>query len=153
MSPPSSERNGRDDDQDAVLRKPAAVAERDVLDVPDAEPVDERDARVDPVDDAHAGRGQLDDGAVLGDHDPIVGDAAVVRELRVRREHSVLAVDRHHGARPDEREQRPHLLGAGMPGDVDRRDLLVQHLCAEARKAVDRVVDAELVARARAWPR
>ena len=38
-----AQRDRRHDDQDAVLREPAAVAERDVLDVTDAETVDERD--------------------------------------------------------------------------------------------------------------
>ncbi len=41
------ERDGRDDDQDAVLREAPAVAQRDVLDVADAETVDERDAGLD----------------------------------------------------------------------------------------------------------
>ncbi len=54
--------HGRHDDQHAVLGEPAAVAQRDVLDVSDAQPVHEGDAGVDPVDDARrlAGR-DLDD--------------------------------------------------------------------------------------------
>ena len=146
---PSVEGHGRDDDENAVLGQAAPVAERDVLDISDAEPVDERDARLDTVDDPRAVRCHLDDGAVLGDHNRIVGDTAVLRQLRVRREHAVLAMDRHHRARPHQRQQGAQLLRARVAGDVDGSDLLVEHLGAEAGKAVDRVVHAELVARHR----
>ena len=54
ISPPSEMATRRDDDQHAVLGEPSPVAERDVLDVADAEPVDEGDAGGDPVDDADA---------------------------------------------------------------------------------------------------
>ena len=141
--------HGRDDDEDAVLRQAAPVAERDVLDVADAEPVDEGHAGLDAVGDAHAVRGQLDDRPVLGDHDPLVRDARVARELGVGGEHAVLAVDRHDGSRPHEREERAQLLGARVPRDVHRRDLLVEDLGAVLREPVDRVVDAELVPRDR----
>ena len=139
----------RDDDEDAVVGEPPAVAEGDVLHVPDAEPVDERDARVDAVDEASAAPRELDDGAVVGDEDPLLGNARLACELRVRREHAVLAVDRHHVARAQQREHRPQLLLARVAGDVHGRDLLVQHLGAGAGELVDRVVDAELVARNR----
>ena len=62
-------RERRDDDQHAVLGEVAPVAQRDVGDVADAEPVDEGHARLDVVGDAHAVARQLDDVAVLGDHD------------------------------------------------------------------------------------
>ena len=65
--------------------------------------------------------------------------------MRVRGEHPVLAVDRHHGARADEREQRAQLLGIAVTRDVHRRDLLVQHLGAGLGQTVDRVVHAQLV--------
>ncbi len=65
-------------------------------------------------------------------------------------EHPELAVDRHHRLRPDEAEQRAHLLGARVARDVDRRVLLVQHLRSVSREAVDRVVHAQLVPRHRA---
>ena len=149
ISPPFAELERRDDDEDAVVGEPPAVAEGDVLDVPDPEPVDERDTGVDPVDERGAAARELDDGAVLGDEDPLLGDAGLACELRVRGEHPVLAVDGHHVARPQEREHRPQLLLARVAGDVHGRDLLVQHLGAGAGELVDRVVDAELVARHR----
>ena len=64
-------------------------------------------------------------------------------------EHPVLAVNRHHVPRPEEREHRPQLLLVRVPGDVHRGDLLVQHLRTRARELVDRVVDAKLVSRNR----
>ena len=54
-------RERRDDDEDAVVGEAPAVAERDVLDVADAEAVDEGDARVDLVDDPRAAPCELDD--------------------------------------------------------------------------------------------
>ena len=60
-------------------------------------------------------------------------------------EHPVLAVDGHHGLRPEEGDHRAQLLGVRVPGDVHRRDLLVEHLGAGLREPVDRVVHAELV--------
>ncbi len=117
-------------------------------DVADAEPVDERDARLDPVDDARRGsRAKLDHGAVLGDHDAVGRHARVPGELAVRREHPVLAVRRHDAAGSHEGEHRAQLLGAGVPGDVHVRDLLVQHLGAHLGEPVDRVVHAQLVPR------
>ena len=98
-------------------------------------------------------RRQLDDGAVLGDHDPRRRDARLAAEPGVRGEHPVLAVDRHQRLRAHEREHRAHLLRARVPGDVHHRDLLVQHLGAEPREPVDRVVDVQLVAGHRLAPR
>ena len=77
------------------------------------------------------------------------GTPAVASELGVRCEHPELAVDRHHGLRADEAEDRPDLLRVAVAGHVDGRDLLVQHLGAGLREPVDRVVDAELVPRHR----
>ena len=63
----------------------------------------------------------------------------------MRGEHPVLAVDRHQCFGSDECEQGAKLLGAGVTRHVHRGDLLVQHLGAETREAVDRVVHVELV--------
>ena len=87
--------------------------------------------------------------AVLGEHDRARRHTAVARELGVRREHPELAVDRHHGLRADEAEDRPDLLRVAVAGDVHRRDLLVQHLRAGLGQPVDRVVHAQLVPRHR----
>ena len=100
---------------------------------------------VDPVDEPRAAARELHHGAVLGEDDPVLRHAGLARELRVRREHPVLAVDRHHVARPQQREHRPQLLLARVAGDVHGRDLLVQHLGPRARELVDRVVHAQLV--------
>src|SRR5215204_7219841 len=112
-------RKGRDDDEHAVLGQVATVAQCDVRHVADAEAVDERHAAVHAIDDPRAGARQLDDVAVLGDHDPRRGNAGVPRESRVRREHAELAVDRHDGLWADEPEERPQLLPARVAGDVD----------------------------------
>ena len=92
-------------------------------------------------------RAELHDGAVVGEHDPGCRHAGVSRQLRVRGEHPVLAVDRHHRPRAQQRQHRAQLLGAGVARDVHGGDLLVQHLGADAREPVDRVVHAQLVPR------
>ena len=58
-------------------RHVAPVAQRDVADVADAEAVDERDAGLHLVDDRGRRPDELDDGAVLGDHDRVRRDAGV----------------------------------------------------------------------------
>ena len=85
----------------------AAVSQRDVVDVADAEAVDERDSRLDVVDDARALRRQLDDSAVLRQHDPLGRHSPLLREACVRGQHPELAVDRHQRLRPNERDHRP----------------------------------------------
>ena len=94
------------------------------------------------VDEPSTSTSQLDDRAVLREQDPVLGDTGLARELCVRSQHPVLAVDRHDVARAEKREHRAQLLLARVAGDVHRRDLLVQHLGAGARELVDRVVDA-----------
>ena len=111
---------GRHDDEHAVVGELPPIAKRDVLDVADTQAVDERHPGVDPVDEPCAAARELDDRAVLGDEDALVGNTRVAGELRVRREHPVLAVDRHHVARTEQREHRPQLLLARVPGDVHR---------------------------------
>ncbi len=92
-------RERRDDDEHAVLRQPPPVAQCDVVHVADTEAIDEGHAGRDLVDDVRATLGQLDDAAVLGEHDVLLGDAALARELRVRGKHAELSVHRHDGLR------------------------------------------------------
>ena len=124
-----------DDDEDAVLGEVTAVAQGDVLDVPDAQPVDERAPHVELVGEPGDAAPELDDGAVLGEHDPVRGHAGVAREPRLRGEHAELAVDGHDVVRPEQREDRADLLGVPVAGDVHRGDLLVQHLRARTWRA------------------
>ena len=88
---------------------------------------------------------ELDHGAVLAQDDRIRRHACLLCEARVRREHAVLAVDRHHAARTEQRDHRSQLIGVRVAGDVHGRVVLVQHLGAELRQSIDRVVDAQLV--------
>ena len=121
------------------------VAQSHVAHVPHAEPVDEGDARLDVVDDTRPGRGQLDDRAVLGQHDRVWRDAALLRQPRVSGQHPELAVHRHHRLRSHERDHRPQLLGVPVARDVHRGVLLVQHLGPRLGELVDCVVHAQLV--------
>ena len=98
-----------------------------------------------PVDDPRAVARELDDVAVLGDHDRRGGHARIARELAWAasiRNSPWIGITR---LRPDEAEQRAHLLGARVARDVHGRVLLVQHLRAAPREPVDRVVHAQLV--------
>ncbi len=97
------------------------------------------------VDDPRTAPSQLDDRAVLGDEDALLGHAGLAGELRVGGEHAVLAVDGHDVTGAQEREHRPQLLLARVTGDVYGCDLLVEHLRARAGELVDRVVDTQLV--------
>ena len=115
----------------------AAVAERDVPDVADAEPVDERDARLDrsTIRDARRAESSTTEPfsaitIALGGH------ARVAREPRVRGEHPELAVHRHDRLRA---ERAPSIVRSSsalrVAGDVHGRDLLVEHLRAGLRAA------------------
>ena len=106
-----------------------------------SEAVHERDARGHLVDDSNALARQLDDRAVLGDHDRARRNARITCQLRVRGEHAELAVDRHHVARTQQRDERPDLLRARVPRHVYGRDLLMQDLGAGLGELVDRIVD------------
>ena len=115
----------RDDDQDAVLGQVAAVAERDVVDVADAEPVHEGDAGLDVTGQVGARLVELDHGAVLGKHDPVLRHAALGGQPRVSGEHAELAVHGHDRLRPHEPE----------PATPGRRQAALRH-------AADRVETA-----------
>src|SRR6185312_1174726 len=135
----------RDDDQHAVFRQMPPVAQSDVLHVADAEAVHEGHARLDLTGQVGARLVQLDDRAVLGQHDPVLRDAAVGGKPCMGGEHPELPVHRHDRLRPHEPEHRPQLLGVAVARVVHRGDLLVQHLGAVLGELVDRVVHGELV--------
>src|SRR6266545_2919516 len=138
----------RDDhDQDAVLRKVAAVSQSDVLYVPHSQAVDERLAGLDRIDDSRTAVREFDDGAVLSQDDVLAVHPGVAREPAVSGQHAELSVDGHHVARAQDGEDGPELLGVTVTGDVHRRDLLMEDLCSRTREAVDRVVDPQLVTR------
>ena len=126
----------------------APVAWATLLYVAHAEPVDEGHACLDLVDDAGTWPSAGSTTEPFSASTIAFAGTPASLASGVRGEHPVLAVDRHHGARADEREQRSQLLAIAVAGDVDRRDLLMQHLGAGAGQAVDRVVHAQLVARA-----
>ena len=91
-----SRRERRDDDQDAVLGEVPPVAQRDVLHVADAEPVDEGDAGLDCRStmrrrDSSSSTTEPFSASTIR----VRGHAASRGELRVRRQHAELAVDRH----------------------------------------------------------
>jgi hypothetical protein len=100
----------RDDDEDAVLREVTAVAERDVLHVPHAEPVHERDAHVELAGEPRDAAPELHDRAVLGQDDTVRGHARLACEARLRGQHAELAVHRHEVAGAKQRQHRPDLL-------------------------------------------
>ena len=139
----------RDDDQHAVLRHVPAVAQRDVRDVADADPVDERDAGLDVIGDAHAARESSTTSPFSAITIELAGTPASCASracaacIRYSPWIGIIAFGRISD------EQRTQLLGACVARDVHVGVLLVQHLCAVLRQPVDRVVDAQLVARHR----
>ena len=112
----------------------AAVAQRDIGDVADAEPVDVRHAGLDLVGDANPVR----ESSTTSPFSAITiesRDARVLREARVRGLHAVLAVDRKHGFRANQAEQRAQLFCPCVSRDVHVGVLLVQHFGAVLRQA------------------
>ena len=91
----------------------------------------------DVVDDARdAVLRQLDDGAVLGEHDRSLRRAPLSRAswacAASMRNSPCTGMTARGRSEADDRAQ---LLGASVPGDVHRRVVLVQHLGARLRAA------------------
>ena len=136
----------RDDDEDAVGREHAPVAQRGVGDVADVDAVDEEHPGVLRRAEAGAARVELEHVAVLGAEDAIGIDADGLGERGVQADPPVVAVERHHVARLREVEHQLDLLRVAVAGGVDRRVGGRDHLAADVVEAVDRLVDRALVA-------
>ena len=130
---------------EALLAEDPAVLEVGLGDVADVGAVDEDVAAVDLAGDARDAVDEVDDDAVLGDHDVL--DAGRPGERGVGLHVAVLAVHRQHVARLDDVVGVEQLAGAGVTGDVDLRVALVDDVRPEPGQAVDDLVDGVLVAR------
>ncbi len=82
----------------------------------------------------------LDHGNILRWHAHFLGQHGVLFQM------AQLAVDGDEVFGLHQVQQQLHLLLAGVPGDVHRGDGLVDHVGAAPEQAVDRAVDALLVA-------
>ena len=107
--------DGHDDHEHPVIREGLPVAQDDVTDLPDRQPVDEdvagRDGRAAPG--AAIGR-DLDRRPVLDDEDVLGQDAGLDREAAVLDLHPELTVDRDEVARLRQAEHELQLFLAGM---------------------------------------
>jgi hypothetical protein len=93
----------------------ASVTQCDLTDVPHSQAVDECVPRFDLVDDARGAACELDDGAVLGEDDPVARKPALACEPALRGEHPELSVNGHEIARAEKSVDRPDLLGVSVP--------------------------------------
>ena len=107
--------DGDDDHEHAVVREGLPVAQDDLADLADRQPVDEdvagRDGRAAPG--AAVGR-DLDRRPVLDDEDVLRQDARLDREAAVLDLHPELAVDRDEVPRLRQAEHELELFLAGM---------------------------------------
>src|SRR6185312_13276017 len=143
-------RVGVDHDHDrdeALVAQDAAVFELGFGDLADGEAVHVDVAARHRASHAGLAADQVDDNAVLGDHDVVVRDAGQGGEVGVRPQVPPLAVYRHEVARPDQVQHIEQLAGRGVAGHVHQRRGLVHHPGAEPGQPVDHPVHRGLVAR------
>src|SRR6478752_4457571 len=132
---------------EALVAQDAAVLQECLVRAAHAAAVDVDVAALDDTDDRRLAADEVDDDAVLGQHDVVLVDAGGDGELGVGVHVSPLAVDREHVARLDDVVAVEQLAGAGVTGDVHLGVALVHDGGAEAHQAVDDAVDGVLVAR------
>ena len=139
-------RDGRDDDEDAVRRQHAAVAQGHVLDVAHLHPVHEDEPGLLALAPAGAGGVDLERASVLSAEDRLRRDPHGLGQLGVQAQPLVVAVHRHHVARLREVEHQLQLLGVAVAGGVHGHVGRGDHARAEPVDAVDRLVHRSLVA-------
>src|SRR6478735_7026965 len=142
---------GRVDDDDArdeaLVAQDPAVLEQGLVGTAHAAAVDVHVAAVDDADDRRLAVDEVDDDAVLGEYDVVLGDTGLDREARVGPHVAPLAVHRHDVARLDDVVAVEQLAGTRVARDVHLGVALVHDVGAETHQAVDDAVDGVLVAR------
>ena len=123
--------------QEALLAQDPPVLQRGLGQLADRQPVHVHVAgrhlahhRRPPVD-------QVDDHAVLGDHDVLLRHAGLGGQLGVRPQVPPFAVHRDEVPRPDQVQHVQQLARGRVPGHVHQRVALVHHPGAETGQVVD----------------
>src|SRR3977135_1298979 len=126
-----------------------AIAQPPLLHVPDAEPIDEHQPGGHLRTPLYRSRVKLHSLAVFDDHNVILVEAGLARDLRVLEELAVLAVHWNEELGPNRIEHLAQLIPLSVTGDVDIADLGVEHPSPMARQGVDGLMNHPLVARNR----
>src|SRR5699024_4000120 len=134
------------DGDEALLPLDPAVLEHVLLGLADTRAVDVDVPARHRAGDPRPAVDEVDDDAVLGEHDPVGVYTGGDGQLAVGDEMTPLPVDRHDVAGPDDVVAVQEFPGAGMAGDVDLGVALVHDVGAESHQAVDDAVDGVLVA-------
>ena len=134
------------DDEDAVRREHAPVAQRDVGHVADLHAVDEDHARLLVLAKARAALVDVQRQPVVALEDVLGRDAHRLGQLGVQAQALEVAVEGHHVARLDQVEHQLDLLGVAVPGGVHGRVARGHHVAADVVEAVDGLVHRSLVA-------
>src|SRR6478735_6908260 len=136
-----------DDARDeALVAQDAAVLEERLVGAADAAAVDVHVAAVHHPADRGLPVDEVDDDAVLGEHDVVRRDSGGDGELGVGIHVAPLAVHGQHVARLDDVVAVEQLAGARVARDVHLGVALVHDVGAEAHESVDDAVDGVLVA-------
>src|SRR5690606_19592826 len=137
--------DGGEDGDEALLAEDAPVLELGLGDLSDTRAVDVDVAARHRTDDARLAVDEVDDDAVLGEHDPLGRYPGLHRVCAVGDEVTDLAVDRHDVAGLDDVVDVQQLACARVDGDVHQDVSLLEHLRADASEPVDDPVDGVLV--------
>ena len=140
--------DGHDDHEDAVVGERSTVAQDDVADVTDRQPVDVDIAGGDRRAAPRRAVGvELDRHPVLDDEHVLGLDAGLDRQAAVLDLHPELAVDRDEVLGLGQAEHQLELFLAGVAGDVGALDRVVVDVRAGLEEVVDGPRDVLLVAR------
>src|SRR5690606_37265921 len=112
------------DGDEAAFAEHEPVAEGGLADVADGEPVDVDPADLDLAGDGGAPVDEVDDDAVLGEHDPLLGHPGEDGECGVGPQVAPFAVHRHDVARAHRVVEVEQLACGRVAGDVHLRGAL-----------------------------
>src|SRR5690606_15992537 len=143
---PGDRVNHHDDRDEALLAQDAPVFQRRLGYSADALAVNVDVATWHRADDARDTVGQIDDHAVASHDDPVAGDAGADRDLGVRAQMTIFAVDGHHITRLDQVVDEEQFAGTGVSGRGHHGVALVDDRGTLAGQPVDHPRHRVLVA-------
>ena len=139
-------RKVHDHDQHAVLRQMLAVTQHDASHVSYARTVDKDLARRNGATPFAGSLRELKDLADVRDKNILRVHTHRLRKPRMRLQMALLAVERNEEARMQQRMHDLEFFLAGMAGDMQALELIVDNVCSLAVELVDDLADGLFVA-------
>src|SRR5450755_1443276 len=141
--------DGQHRHQNAILGQHLAIAQHNLTHITNTQAIYKDIAAAEMVDDLDLILSELDDIAILRDHNILIRNTQRVAKLCVQHQLTIFTMNRHEELRSNQAQHQLQLFLSAMTGDVHIRDALIEHLRALAEEAIDRAMHHLLVARYR----